>query len=71
MTLQQHLLGCLLGAAVGDAAGLRREGLTPRRARRLYGDDITPNLFAGYGMGSDDTEHTVMVARSLAIEAEL
>jgi ADP-ribosylglycohydrolase len=67
MTLYPHILGCLLGTAVGDAAGLRREGLTPRRARRLYGLDVSPQLLAGCGMCSDDTEHTAMVARSLAL----
>ncbi|TWT35995.1 ADP-ribosyl-[dinitrogen reductase] glycohydrolase [Posidoniimonas corsicana] len=67
MTLYPHILGCLLGTAVGDAVGLRREGLAPRRATKLYGDDLSPALFAGFGVCSDDTEHTVMVARSLAI----
>jgi ADP-ribosyl-[dinitrogen reductase] hydrolase len=67
MSLHPHILGCLLGAAVGDAAGLRREGLSPRRAKRLYGDVVAPDLLFGRGMCSDDTEHTVMVARALAI----
>ncbi|MEQ9380067.1 MAG: ADP-ribosylglycohydrolase family protein [Pirellulales bacterium] len=67
MNLYSHVLGCLLGTAVGDAAGLRREGLTPRRALKLYGKAVSPELFAGYGMCSDDTEHTLMVARSLVI----
>ena len=67
MTLYSHILGSLLGTAVGDAAGLRREGLTPQRAQRLYGTDVSPNLLAGLGMCSDDTEHTVMVARALAV----
>lgn len=69
MALHSHILGCLLGTAVGDAAGLRREGLSPRRALKLYGTEVSPELFAGYGMCSDDTEHTLMVARSLAIAA--
>lgn len=67
MSRYPHTLGCMLGTAVGDAAGLRREGLTPSRAKKLYGVDVSPNLFAGYGMCSDDTEHTVMVARALAL----
>ena len=66
MTLTRHILGCLLGTAVGDAAGLRREGLTPQRAQRLYGGNVSPELVFGRGMCSDDTEHTVMVAHSLA-----
>lgn len=67
MNLSQHILGCLLGTAVGDASGLRREGMTPQRAHRLYGTDVSPKLLAGLGMCSDDTEHTVMVARALAL----
>lgn len=67
MDLYPHILGCLLGTAVGDAAGLRREGLTPRRARRLYGDSVSPGLLWGRGLCSDDTEHAVMVARALAL----
>lgn len=67
MNLYSHILGCLLGTAVGDAVGLRREGLTPRRAQRIYGSGVSPRLVAGFGMCSDDTEHTLMVARSLAI----
>lgn len=66
MILRSHILGCLLGTAVGDAAGLRCEGLSPRRARRLYGDEVAPTLLLGRGMCSDDTEHTAMVARALA-----
>jgi ADP-ribosyl-[dinitrogen reductase] hydrolase len=67
VTLYPHILGCLLGTAVGDAAGLRREGLTPQRARKLYGTDVSPKLLAGLGLCSDDTEHTAMVAHSLAL----
>lgn len=67
MNLSPHILGCLLGTAVGDAAGLRREGLTPQRAHRLYGTTVSPKLLARLGMCSDDTEHTVMVARALAL----
>jgi ADP-ribosyl-[dinitrogen reductase] hydrolase len=67
MKLYPHILGCLLGTALGDAAGLRREGLTRRRASRIYGDAVSPVLVLGRGMCSDDTEHTLMVARSLAI----
>lgn len=67
MILYPHILGCLLGTAVDDAAGLRREGLTPTRARRLYGENVSPDLLFGRGLCSDDTEHAVMVARSLAL----
>ncbi|MEM1062016.1 MAG: ADP-ribosylglycohydrolase family protein [Planctomycetota bacterium] len=68
--LKTRVLGCLLGTAVGDATGLNREGLSPRRASRLFGDNITgPDLLFGRGLCSDDTEHTAMVARALAISA--
>jgi ADP-ribosyl-[dinitrogen reductase] hydrolase len=62
-----HILGCLLGTAVGDAAGLLREGLSPRRAERIYGRTaIRPELALGRGFWSDDTEHTLMVGYALA-----
>ena len=60
-----HVTGSLLGAAVGDALGLPYEGLSPRRAVRLLG---APNRFRfvfGWGMVSDDTEHTCMAAQAL------
>lgn len=67
MDRYSHILGCILGAAVGDAAGLRREGLSRRRAQRLYGArDVRPELICGHGYCSDDTEHTLLVAYSLA-----
>jgi ADP-ribosyl-[dinitrogen reductase] hydrolase len=67
MNLYSRILGCLLGTAVGDAVGLRREGLSSRRAMRLYGGlPLEPSLIFGRGFCSDDTEHTVMVGRALA-----
>ena len=63
-----NILGCLLGTAVGDAVGLRREGLSRQRAMRMYGGaPLKPNLLFGWGFCSDDTEHTLMVGRALAI----
>jgi ADP-ribosyl-[dinitrogen reductase] hydrolase len=62
------ILGCLLGTAVGDAVGLRREGLSRRRAMRMYGGPpLKPELAFGWGFCSDDTEHTQMVGRALAL----
>ena len=61
----QHITGCILGTAVGDAVGLRREGLSATRAKKLYGTQYAPDLLFGRGYVSDDTEHTVIVARSL------
>jgi ADP-ribosylglycohydrolase len=56
--------GALLGTAVGDALGLPREGLSPRRARRLFGDGLRHALLPGRGLLSDDTEHTCMLAQA-------
>ncbi|HEX4453529.1 MAG TPA: ADP-ribosylglycohydrolase family protein [Kofleriaceae bacterium] len=56
--------GLLLGTAVGDSLGLPREGLSPRRARRLYPGPLRQRL----GMLSDDTEHACMTAQALLAE---
>lgn len=56
----------ILGTAVGDAIGLPREGLSRRRANRMFGaPPLQHRLVAGRGMVSDDTEHTCMVAQAL------
>lgn len=61
-----YILGCLWGTALGDAVGLPREGLSRRRAARMYGNrPLQPDLVLGLGFCSDDTEHTQMVGRSL------
>lgn len=61
-----HINGCLVGTAVGDAIGLPREGLSRRRAERLCGGrPLRHRMIAGRGLCSDDTEQTVMVAQSL------
>jgi ADP-ribosyl-[dinitrogen reductase] hydrolase len=60
-----HIIGCILGTAVGDALGLPYEGLTPQRAERLFKKKDRYHFFFNKGMISDDTEHTCMVAQSL------
>ena len=60
-----RLRGLLVGAAVGDALGLPAEGLSRRRARRLYQGQWQHRLIFGRGMISDDTEHTIFVTQSL------
>lgn len=63
--------GFILGMAVGDSLGLPREGLTPRRASRLYGSaPLRHNFVFGRGMVSDDTEHMVMTALALLAEPD-
>lgn len=64
-TLSDRMAGLLLGMAVGDAIGLPREGLTRRRALRMYGGRPLKHRFiGGRGMISDDTEHACMVAQA-------
>lgn len=65
-----RFVGALLGMAVGDALGLPREGLDPRRARRVFGDRPLRHQFVlGRGMVSDDTEHACLTAQALAESA--
>ena len=59
-----RISGLLLGTAVGDALGLPREGLSPQRAHKWYGDVLEHRFIFGRGMISDDTEHTAMVAQA-------
>ena len=65
MVRLESLVGSLLGTAVGDSLGLPYEGLSPRRAARLWGAPTRQRLFWGRGMVSDDTEHACLVAQSL------
>ena len=60
-----HVIGSMLGTAIGDSIGLPYEGLSRRRASRLLGPPDRHRFFFGRGMVSDDTEHTCMVAQSL------
>ncbi|MBL8799715.1 MAG: ADP-ribosylglycohydrolase family protein [Planctomycetia bacterium] len=61
-----RIAGVILGTAVGDALGVPREGLSRRRARRLFGDPPLQHAFVlGRGMISDDTEHTCLTGQAL------
>lgn len=60
-----RIVGCILGTAVGDALGLPYEGVSPKRAAKLLGSPDRYRFFFRWGMISDDTEHTCMVAQSL------
>jgi len=61
-------VGCLLGAAVGDARGLPWEGLSRRRQKRMA-QYMGESLIAGRDMCSDDTDHACMVAQAVAVSA--
>lgn len=65
-----RIAGVILGTAVGDALGLPREGLSPRRARRLFGERLRHRFILGRGMTSDDTEHTCLTAQALLRQPE-
>ncbi|NNJ27586.1 ADP-ribosylglycohydrolase family protein [Alienimonas chondri] len=74
-----RLAGCLLGTAVGDALGLPRENLSPRRAALLFPGPVRHGLLPAVrsvggscwrGMVSDDTEHTVLTALALIEEPD-
>lgn len=65
MDRTQRLRGLMLGTAVGDALGLPAEGLSRQRIRKWYGGTWRHRFCFGWGMVSDDTDHTVFVAQSL------
>jgi ADP-ribosyl-[dinitrogen reductase] hydrolase len=62
---ESNIIGSILGTAIGDAIGLPYEGLSRRRAAKLLGVPNQHRLLFGFGMVSDDTEHTCLVAQSL------
>lgn len=62
---ESQVVGCLLGTAVGDALGLPYEGVSRQRAPRLLGKPDRYRFLLRYGMVSDGTEHSCMVAQSL------
>jgi ADP-ribosyl-[dinitrogen reductase] hydrolase len=65
-----RIAGVLLGTAVGDALGLPREGLSRRRAERLFGlPPLNHRFLFGRGMVSDDTEHACMTGQALLSNA--
>ena len=62
---ETHIVGSIFGTAVGDAIGLPYEGLSRRRATRLFGAPDRHRFFFGRGMVSDDTEHACIVAQTI------
>lgn len=67
LSFEEQLTGALLGAAVGDSLGLPMEGMSARRARRVFGGELRQRLVWGRGMISDDAEHACMVAQALLV----
>ena len=63
---REALTNCLLGGALGDSIGLPAEGIPAKRIARLWPGPLQHRFFFGFGMVSDDTEHAVMTALSLA-----
>lgn len=61
------VMGCLLGAAVGDALGLPYEGLSRKRINQSHTPIKGHGLILNKGMFSDDTEHICMTAQSLIV----
>lgn len=65
----KQITGLLVGTAIGDAIGLPREGLSPKRAYKLFGGKLQHNLiitpWGRMGLCSDDTEHAVIVGQCL------
>ena len=63
--IERAIAGCLIGTAVGDSLGLPCEGLSRERGRKLFPDLTGHHFLFGWGMVSDDTQHTVFVAQAL------
>lgn len=62
--------GLMLGAMVGDALGLTREGLSASYAQKIFGKNISPNFIIApfckrIIICSDDTEHLWLTADAL------
>lgn len=62
---REALAGVLIGTAVGDSLGLPMEGISARRQRKLFPAPLKQRLVGPFGMISDDTEHTFMLAQAL------
>jgi len=65
LTEQQRWRGLILGTAVGDSLGLAAEGISRRRAAKMFRQPWRHCFFLRWGMCSDDTELTVFVAQAL------
>lgn len=59
------LVGALAGCAIGDAIGLHREGLSARRATRMFPNPDRYYFLGKWGTTSDDYDHAFMTAEAL------
>lgn len=55
----------LLGTALGDSLGLPSEGMSRSRIAKRWKGPLQQRFLFGYGMLSDDTEHTIFVSQAL------
>jgi len=63
---KEKLIACIVGCAVGDAVGLPFEGMKPTTIAKVLKDKpVRHCLIGGYGMWSDDTDHSVMLVQSV------
>jgi ADP-ribosyl-[dinitrogen reductase] hydrolase len=69
ITTSDSIFGALLGGAVADALGLPYEGLSKQRAQRLLGAAEHQRLCFGYGLVSDDTDHSIITALAWRVSA--
>jgi ADP-ribosyl-[dinitrogen reductase] hydrolase len=69
-SVKDRFRGMILGTAVGDAVGLPAEGMSKRRARKMFKGTWRHRLILGKGMISDDTEHTLFVIQCLLAHAD-
>ncbi|GAB5403832.1 MAG: ADP-ribosylglycohydrolase family protein [Aureliella sp.] len=60
-----HIHGALAGAAVGDALGFPRDGLSRRAARKMYGSPTLRFQSVGSGVYTSDTHLMLMTAQAL------
>ncbi|BAQ60862.1 dinitrogenase reductase activating glycohydrolase [Geminocystis sp. NIES-3708] len=65
MNQLERIRGLLIGTAVGDSVGLPAEGISRRRNKQLFREKWHQGLIFGYGMISDDTEHTIFISQCL------
>ena len=67
MTTNLAIIHSLLGTALGDSLGLPSEGMSRRRIAKRWRGPLEQRFLFGYGMLSDDTEHTILASQSLFV----